>query len=129
MTFRDTSLMQDLLALLETENSALTAGNLSDALALLPEKQKLSELFEASVSSARETGNITEDVRPLLERISIAMTRNEELLQLAIGTQKRVVSVLTAPLTNADDIPQAYGQKGGYADVNRQNTAVFVSRA
>ncbi|EHH68802.1 flagellar protein FlgN [Gluconobacter morbifer] len=137
------SAIKRLIAVLKAENDALTAAQVPQALALLPEKQAAATALEKEVAdaTARQSvcGTRSADVQlpdkpaapflpyhHLLEQVTELGNRNGELLQRAITAQKRVIDLLTE--TPPTSLTQGYGQQGSYASpADRQ--VLFISKA
>lgn len=128
------SAMENLVAVLNEENTALSQGLIPEALALTANKQAAASELERAIETAPAQdmcvfaeASLSPEHRTLLETMLELSRQNGELLQSAIKAQKRLVELLTDPLPS--ETPQNYGSLGDYAQGKGHRQALFVSRA
>lgn len=103
-----------LAAVLERENSALSAMDMRRAAALLPEKT--AAMADLTALAARAPGTTNPVVSAAASRLDGLARENRHLLERAIAAQQRVIGIIVGAATSVAVEP-GYGAAGRRAGV------------
>jgi flagellar biosynthesis/type III secretory pathway chaperone len=137
MTLRLLAATEALAEILERENEALTALDLSAAVVLYPRKQAATLAFnDARERTTESIETLLDDeqkrlARELAERLRALAEENKRLLERAINVQAHVLGTIGRAVARAAPSaqPPRYGASGGIAAASRQRPVILSSRA
>jgi hypothetical protein len=109
MAKRLITITQYLAEVLDQENDALRAMDLRRTVALLPEK--IAAIAELTAADAAPSGREHPDLVAMLGRLDRLAVENRQLLERAIGAQKRVIGIIVRAAASATAAP-SYGGQG-----------------